>query len=90
MINYHEEHNEQNDSPAFPAQTPGGYCTPGLTKREWFAGMALTGLLAKERLYTDAAADDAVKFADALIARLDWQPDTTTAQQIAMGIGGGK
>jgi hypothetical protein len=36
------------DSPAFPIVEPdlSGVIASGLTKREWFAGMALQGLLA--------------------------------------------
>ena len=56
--------------------------TPVLTKREWFAGMALQGLLAN--MANDLSAKDeysgyvqtlAVNHADALIKKLEEQPD---------------
>lgn len=46
---------------------------PGLTKREYFAAMALQGLLANSAL-TDTIADNAtiaIQAADALIAKLN-------------------
>ena len=76
---------EPNDGgPAFPAMTPGGYCTPGMSLRDWFAGQALAGMLANEHLYCQPAADDAYKFADAMLAARE----PSTAPQIALGIGG--
>ena len=80
---------EPNTETAFPAMTPGGYCTPGMTLRDWFAGQALGALIASEvneSLRGDSA--DAYMYADAMLAARD--RDTTTAQQIALGIGGGK
>lgn len=47
------------------------YC--GLTKREYFAGLAMQGLLSSNRLNTnnmDAYAQTAVKYADALLNEL--------------------
>jgi len=53
---------------------------PGMTIREWYAGLAMQGMLAS---YTDpnmsfpereAAAKTAVEFADALIAELNKTP----------------
>lgn len=47
---------------------------PGLTKREYFAALALQGLLANPTLSNNTAFDDAktaVEIADALIARLN-------------------
>lgn len=35
-----------NNDPAFPVASLGNNNEPGLTKLEWFAGMALQGLLA--------------------------------------------
>lgn len=50
----------------------------GLTKREWFAGMALQGMLAGEydikgyaKSSIDTLAHDAVLFADALLTQLE-------------------
>ncbi len=66
-----------NSGPAFPVieNTENGYpYTPeggaGLTKREWFAGQALTGLLATRHGESSNFVRDAVKLADALIAEL--------------------
>lgn len=57
---------------AFPTNTAfpvtHGDHEPGLSKREWFAGMAMMGLLARDD--EQDIADDAVHFADALIAEL--------------------
>ena len=51
------------------------FVTPGLTKREHFAAMAMQGLLASWGQHDVAAADeivsDAVTFADALLAELE-------------------
>lgn len=59
-------------SPAFPFTTADGLTHTGLTKREWFAGMALQGILANitGAGITDTA-DFAVQCADALIAQLE-------------------
>lgn len=45
----------------------------GLTKREWFAGMALQGILANDcgAYHFDLAAEHAIKYADALISALN-------------------
>jgi hypothetical protein len=45
----------------------------GLTKREYFAALAMQGLLSQRAEYTSfvIAADDAVDFADALLAALE-------------------
>ena len=37
---------KRDGGPAYPTRTDGGYDYGGLTKREWYAGMALMGLLA--------------------------------------------
>ena len=80
---------EPNTETAFPAMTPGGYCTPGMTLRDWFAGQALAALIASEVNETSHGdSEDAYMYADAMLAARD--RDTTTAQQIALGIGGVK
>ena len=75
--------------PAFPAMLPGGnYCTPGMSLRDWFAGQALQGLLAA-RNNCHNSAHDADLVADMML-EIREPKDTTTAQHIALGIGGGK
>lgn len=70
-----------NNSPAFPCEQgtdPNGNWNqtfePGLTKREYFAALAMQGLLANPGLDVahdvDDAAEVAVLFADKLLARL--------------------
>lgn len=53
-------------------------CTPGLTKREYFAAMALQGVIAgfdpisqKRDLLYDVAAKEAVAYADQLLEELN-------------------
>jgi hypothetical protein len=81
-----DEHND--GGPAFPAMTPGGYCTPGMSLRDWFAGQALQGLIAQCNMPNDIYARMSYSIADQMLRLRD--PDTTTAQQIALGLGGGK
>lgn len=59
------------DSPAFPGQT-----ASGLTKREYFAALALQGLAADSNITTtpEYISARAVRFADALIAELNKDP----------------
>lgn len=63
------------NSPAFPTELD-----PGLTKREWVAGMALGGLMAfpgllkgKVNRTTEDIADGAVEVADAILSQLEKQ-----------------
>lgn len=64
--------------PAFPtvmhAQEYQTYTVEGITKREWFAGMAMQGLCATEQGYVNLDQSDvaglAVLQADAMIAEL--------------------
>ena len=80
---------EPNTDTAFPAMTPGGYCTPGMTLRDWFAGQALAGYL-QSHMPNDRIADDCYGIADAMLVAREPKPDTVTPQHIALGIGGGK
>lgn len=52
-------------------------CDKGLTKREYFAAMAMQGILADKKLYhsddMESACADAVKMADQLIEQLNQQ-----------------
>jgi hypothetical protein len=68
---------------------PGGnYCTPGMSLRDWLAGQALQGLLAARNNCHDSA-HDAYLVADMML-ELREPKDTTTAQQIALGLRGDK
>lgn len=74
---------------AFPAMLPGGnYCTPGMSLRDYFAGQALVGLISQCNMPNDIYARMAYSIADNMLRYRE--PDTTTAQQIALGIGGAK
>ena len=64
---------------AFPVRTEvfdsndrkvGDFTAPGLSKREWFAGLALQGLLANSS-EPFRQIEDAVYYADALIKELE-------------------
>ena len=73
-----EENKIHGDSPAFAkaafyADKYGIIDAPqeGLTKREYFAAMALQGLLANDSALITSKARDAVKAADALIEELN-------------------
>ena len=56
------------DEQAFPA--PLGWRN-GLTKREWFAGMAMAGLLASQReLNPEMLIPEAIDFADDMLKEL--------------------
>ena len=57
--------------PAFPLISDDGYIiNAGLTKREYFAAMALQALVTKNNNEYDYCVISAVKFADALIEEL--------------------
>lgn len=60
--------------------TGGPYLNLGLTKREYFAGLAMQGMLASwpkdARLKPDTTAERATLFADALIAALNKEPQS--------------
>lgn len=61
--------------PAFPV--PAGaaglngdwhYADPGMTLRDWFAGMALQGMTANHDCQVNPAAEKAYRYADAMLA----------------------
>ena len=58
---------QNGEKAAFPGKYGGG-----LTKREWFAGMALQGLLGNSDLYVDVdtKVPEALAFANAILKRL--------------------
>jgi alcohol dehydrogenase YqhD (iron-dependent ADH family) len=75
---------ENGKQPAFAMLDPNGsYTQYGLTKREYFAGLAMQGILAHESFYdrmcnetgentiADRLATASVKMADKLLAELD-------------------
>jgi len=68
---------ENSNLPAFPVELTNddNIHVEGLSKREWFAGMAMQGLMANEQNapVTDYeyAAKACIKMADALLAELD-------------------
>lgn len=60
------------DEPIQPIEYNGNYLSNGLTKREYFAAMALQGILANNSTTTtEYYAIDAVRIADALIDELN-------------------
>lgn len=63
------------DSPAFPVSEPTGMQNSGLTKREYFATIALQGICAAYKgtmpMSYNNAAKKAVKLADELIKELN-------------------
>lgn len=64
-----------NQYHAFPMEIPMLEPQWGLTKREYFASLALQGLVTQfEYSNVDDIADTAVQYADALIASLNKQP----------------
>lgn len=72
-----------NNEPVFAEHPPGGYYKPGLTKREYFAAMAMQGFLGgNQRLgdmfpykprgtFAEAIAVAALSYADALLNELN-------------------
>lgn len=66
---------------AFPSHFGGTVCEPelGLTKREWFAGLAMQGLIANRNYGSQlvhTCSYLAVEHADALIATLNAEPQS--------------
>lgn len=60
---------ENGKQGAFPKRADGAPQT-GLTKREYFAGLAMQGMAMSDLKFEDIA-HDAVKIADALLAELE-------------------
>ncbi|MDW0189342.1 MAG: hypothetical protein QOA70_06790 [Nitrososphaeraceae archaeon] len=66
---------ENKDKPAYPIRSDeGGYNQNGLTKREYFAAMAMQGLLSQTARYDSnmilSLTGDAIEFADELLKQL--------------------
>ena len=62
------------NDPAFPVSPSDYSAKHGLTKREYFAAMAMQGLLASDTHFT-LVTDRAVDFADMLIEKLNSTED---------------
>jgi hypothetical protein len=60
---------KNSDAPAYPDNWDAKL--PGLTKREYFAAMAMQGLLANATMGTTFVAEDSVSVADALLKELE-------------------
>ncbi len=61
--------NKKNDGgPAFPV--PGVFDYAGMSLREYYAGLAMQGLMTAARHSLTAIAEESVRVADALIAEL--------------------
>ena len=71
---------ENKDQPAFTMLDPnGGYTAYGLTKREYFAGIAMQGLLATRKYsegiaYNPALTSISLEISDDLLKQLDTKP----------------
>ena len=72
---------KNSETPAFASVAYGdqndSYCQEGLTKREYFAAMAMQGIIANQELRLDIIMDgetvseNAVMFADELLKQLE-------------------
>lgn len=61
---------KNSDMPAMPTQCNGGDLYGGLTKREYFAGLAMQGLLANTSCHAHIVRD-AIDCADALLEEIE-------------------
>ena len=66
-----ENNKTHGDSPINTIEYNNNYISTGLTKREYFAAMAMQGLLANDSGLITSKARDAVKAAEALIEILN-------------------
>lgn len=66
-----ENRETKGDSPINTIEYNNNYISTGLTKREYFAAMALQGLLANDSGLITSKARDAVQAAEALIEILN-------------------
>ena len=66
-----ENNKTHGDSPINTIEYNNNYISTGLTKREYFAAMALQGLLANDSGLITSKARDAVQAADLLIEELN-------------------
>lgn len=66
-----ENNKTHGDSPINTIEYNNNYISTGLTKREYFAAMALQGLLANDSGLITSKARDAVQAAEALIEILN-------------------
>jgi hypothetical protein len=67
--------NKRSIQPAFPSKSQQGFMSEGMTKREYFAALAMQGLcacsIAGSHKMFDTLAKEAVLYADELIKALD-------------------
>ena len=77
---------DNGNSPAMPQERKGRFVRgfQGLTKREYFAGLAMQGILASNRAHTSdsSASKKAWKAADKLLAMQDHAYEDETGQPI--------
>jgi hypothetical protein len=60
-----------DDRAAFPYSLQAGKMATGLSKREWFAGMALPGLISQVNMPNEVYAQMAVGIADEILKELE-------------------
>lgn len=69
---------DNKNLPAFPIVmqpgTPDQESYPGMTKKEWFTGMALMGLCQDWSQQNSRIAEEAIRLADTVLAKLEIQP----------------
>lgn len=67
------------DKPAMPNYHPDGveYGSPGLTKREYFAAMAMQGLMTKQGVNREMIVQMAISHADAMLKELEVSSETS-------------
>lgn len=60
------------DQPAFPLPaTDHMHYVPGMTYRQWLVGQIASGTDFRELVHDNRAADEAIRFADAIIKRME-------------------
>lgn len=63
-----EKRKTDDGGPAFPTTTDGGWAFGGMTRRQWYAGMALANVYTAHEGDPDKIAGWAFQVADAMIA----------------------
>jgi hypothetical protein len=62
---------ENGKQPITPINYDAAYSSEGLTKREYFAGLAMQGLLAGNAIFQSDIPENAVRLADKMLAELE-------------------